>query len=154
MLSGASQGIVFGGSATRLEKCFRNFFTDKKVELLERQKAIIDADKRVNISLYFSICNLDSSQPLDLKMHFIYEYLTTATKMLDDHNIIQCVRKNILSKLVYIEKTCIFYKTLYHKTWNLLCLYCTRIWKAYKSLRYRKLKILFWKGETGGKCTK
>ena len=49
LITGANQGIVFGGSATRLEKCFRNFFTDKKVELLERQKAIIDADKRVNI---------------------------------------------------------------------------------------------------------
>ena len=49
LITGANQGIVFGGSATRLEKCFRNFFIDKKVELLERQKAIIDADKRVNI---------------------------------------------------------------------------------------------------------
>ena len=49
LVLGGSQGIVFGGSAARLEKCFRNFFSDKKVELLERQKAIIDADKRVKI---------------------------------------------------------------------------------------------------------
>ncbi|XP_066923197.1 uncharacterized protein [Clytia hemisphaerica] len=44
--SGATQGIVFGGRALRLEKCFRKYFHDKKVELIERIKAIIDADKR------------------------------------------------------------------------------------------------------------
>ena len=46
--SGATQGIVFGGRALRLEKCFRKYFNDKRVELIERIKAIIDADKRVS----------------------------------------------------------------------------------------------------------